>query len=237
MTTENNFIYLTLALLLLLFASAVVEQYAGGYGQGLITAATVLMLIIGVFSIREERRWFHTGVGFTAAIVLVAIADNVLDFIGLGYIHLLVMLGFFSLTAWLAIQQVLSADTIYRNRITGAICFYLLLGMIWAMIYLLLMRADPDSFVGIASTEWQESFLRMIYFSYITLTTLGYGDISAALPVSRFFVYLEAIVGQFYLAILVASLIGMRFSGSGDKEGNIPHRHSGEGRSPVSVRF
>ena len=96
-TTENNFVYLTLALLLLLFASAIVEQYAGGYGQGLITASTVLMLIIGIFSIRSERRWFHTGIGFTAAIVLVAIADNILDYIGLGYIHLLVMLGFFSL--------------------------------------------------------------------------------------------------------------------------------------------
>ena len=213
-TTENNFIYLTLALLLLLFASAVIEQYAGGYGQGLITAATVLMLIIGVFSIRSERRWFRTGVGFAATIVLIAIVENILEYVGLGYIHLLVMLGFFSLTAWLAIQQVLSADTLYRNRITGAICFYLLLGMIWALIYLLLMRAEPDSFSGIATTDWQDNFLRMIYFSFITLTTLGYGDISAALPVSRFFVYLEAIVGQFYLAILVASLIGMRFSGS-----------------------
>ena len=218
MTTENNFIYLTLALLLLLFASAVVEQYAGGYGQGLITAATVLMLIIGVFSIRSERHWFHTGLGFAATIVLIAIMESILEYAGLGYLHLLVMLGFFSLTAWLAIQQVLSADTLYRNRITGAICFYLLLGMIWAMIYLLLMRAEPDSFAGIATTDWQDNFLRMIYFSYITLTTLGYGDISAALPVSRFFIYLEAIAGQFYLAILVASLIGMRFSSGGNKK-------------------
>ncbi|MEA3302893.1 MAG: potassium channel family protein [Pseudomonadota bacterium] len=218
MTTENNFIYLTLALLILLFASAVVEQYAGGYGQGLITASTVLMLIVGIFSIRSERRWFHTGLGLISTIVLVAIAESIMDQAGLGHIHLLIMLGFFSLTAWLAIQQVLSVDTIYRNRITGAICFYLLLGMIWAIIYLLLMRAEPGSFAGISSTDWQESFLRMIYFSFITLTTLGYGDISAALPVSRFFVYLEAIVGQFYLAILVASLIGMRFSVSGNKE-------------------
>ena len=217
-TTENNFIYLTLALLFLLFASAVVEQYVGGYGQGLITASTVLILVIGIFSIRSERRWFNTGVGFTAAIVLIAIAENIMDHVGLGYVHLLIMLGFFSLTAWLAIQQVLSADTIYRNRISGAICFYLLLGMIWSMIYLLLMRAEPDSFTGVATTDWQENYLRMVYFSFITLTTLGYGDISAALPVSRFFVYLEAIAGQFYLAILVASLIGMRFSGSTNKE-------------------
>ena len=80
------------------------------------------------------------------------------------------------------------------------------------------MRAEPDSFSGIATTDWQENFLHMVYFSFITLTTLGYGDIAAALPVSRFFDYLEAIVGRFYLAILVASLIGMRLSGSGNKE-------------------
>ena len=85
-----------------------------------------------------------------------------------------------------------------------------------ALLSLLLMRAEPESFSGIATTDWQESYLRMVYFSFITLTTLGYGDIAAALPVSRFFVYLEAIVGQFYLAILVASLISMRFSGSED---------------------
>ncbi len=218
MTTENNFIYLTLALLFLLFASAVVEQYAGGYGQGLITASTMLMLIIGVFSIRSKRHWFHTGLGFVVAIVLIAIAESILEDAGLGYLHLLIMLGFFSLTAWLAIQQVLSTDTLYRNRITGAICFYLLLGMIWAMIYLLLMRAAPGSFSGVASTEWQGNFPHMIYFSFVTLTTLGYGDISPLLPVSRFFVYLEAVIGQFYLAILVASLVGMRFSGSGNKE-------------------
>ncbi len=218
MTTENNFIYLTLVLLLLLFASAVVEQYTQGVGQELITASTVLMLIVGVSSIRSERRWFHTGLGLVAAIVLIAIAGSLLEFAGLAYLHLLIMLGFFSLTAWLAIQQVLSTDTIYGNRITGAICFYLLLGMIWAMIYLLLMRAAPESFNGVTSTNWQENFPHMIYFSFVTLTTLGYGDISPLLPVPRFFVYLEAIVGQFYLAILVASLIGLRFSGSENKE-------------------
>ena len=48
----------------------------------------------------------------------------------------------------------------------------------------------------------------MIYFSFVTLTTLGYGDITPLLPVPRFFVYMESVVGQLYLAVLVASLIG-----------------------------
>jgi len=122
MTTENNFIYLTLVLLLLLFASAFVEQYTQGAGQEIINAFTVLMLIVGIFSIRGERRWFHTGLGFVVAIMLIAIAGSLLEYARLDYLHLLIMLGFFTLTAWLAIQQVLSADIIFRNRITGAIC-------------------------------------------------------------------------------------------------------------------
>ncbi len=217
-TTENNFIYLTLALLLMLFSGAVIEQFTHGAGRDLLDATTVLIMIIGVFSIRGERRWFHTGLGLVAAITLIVIAGKLLQFGGLNYIYLLVMLGFFSLTAWLAIQQVLSTNAVYKNRIVGAICFYLLLGMIWAMIYIILMIAAPDSFNGVDATNWQESFTQMIYFSFVTLTTLGYGDISPQLPLPRFLVYLEAIVGQFYLAILVASLVGMRFSNSEDKE-------------------
>ena len=59
---------------------------------------------------------------------------------------------------------------------------------------------------------WYENFADGTYFSFVTLTTLGYGDISPVTPVARFLVYMEAIVGVFYMAILVASLIGMRVS-------------------------
>ena len=217
-TTENNFIYLTLDLVLLLLASAIAEQYAFGSGQKLVTAATVLMLVIGVFSIQRERRWFNIGLGFVIAITVVAIAGSYLEHAGFHYLHLLIMLCFFLLTAWLAIQQVLSPNVAYANRITGAICFFLLLGMIWAMLYLLLMESSTDSFKGVTAVGWKENFPHMIYFSFVTLTTLGYGDITPVLPVPRFLAYMEAVVGQFYLAILVASLIGMRYSGSGNKE-------------------
>jgi voltage-gated potassium channel len=213
-TTENNFIYLTLDLVLLLFLSAVAEQYVHGAAQKLVTIATVLMLVIGIFSIHRERRWFNIGIGFVIAITAIAIAGSFLEHAGFHYLHLLIMLGFFLLTAWLAIRQVLSPRVAYVNRITGAICFYLLLGMIWAMLYLLMIENSPESFNGVAATGWKENFPHMIYFSFITLTTLGFGDITPALPVPRFFVYMESVVGQFYLAILVASLIGMRYSGN-----------------------
>jgi voltage-gated potassium channel len=62
------------------------------------------------------------------------------------------------------------------------------------------------------NSQWFTLFPDFIYFSFVTITTLGFGDISPTLPVARFLVYLEAIIGQFYLAILVASLVGSRLS-------------------------
>jgi len=83
------------------------------------------------------------------------------------------------------------------------------MGLIWALFYLLIAQAVPDAFNGLEQLPWYENFADVSYYSYVTLTTLGYGDISPVAPVARFLVYMEAIVGVFYMAILVASLIGI----------------------------
>jgi voltage-gated potassium channel Kch len=70
----------------------------------------------------------------------------------------------------------------------------------------------PGAFNGLEQVIWYENFADVAYYSFVTLTTLGYGDISPVIPIARFLVYMEAIVGVFYMAILVASLIGIRTS-------------------------
>jgi voltage-gated potassium channel Kch len=87
---------------------------------------------------------------------------------------------------------------------------FLLLGLIWATLYLIVLEFSPTAFNGIVARGWVENFPLASYFSYVTLTTLGYGDISPAEPVSRVLVYLEAITGAFYMAVVVASLVGAR---------------------------
>ena len=83
------------------------------------------------------------------------------------------------------------------------------MGLIWAVVYTLIELNFPTSFTNIKGTsEWFTLFPNFIYFSFVTITTLGFGDISPSLPMSKVIVYLEAVVGQFYLAILVASLVG-----------------------------
>ncbi len=87
-----------------------------------------------------------------------------------------------------------------------------MIGLVWTLSYLLIAQAIPGAFNGLEQAVWYDNFADVAYYSFVTLTTLGYGDISPVIPIARFLVYMEAIVGVFYMAILVASLIGIRTS-------------------------
>lgn len=209
---QNNFSYLTTALVLLLLASALSEQFAAGYGAHLIEAATVLALATGVWSIRRDRWLFRTGIGFGTGVLVVTLLSIFMKQAGLGLFQLGLMLGFFLITTWVAGRKVLTAVEIDRNKIVGAVCLYLLLGMIWTTLFLIAEELQPGSFNGLRPDYWYNNFSDAVYFSFVTLTTLGYGDITPALPLPRFLVYMEAVIGQFYLAIMVASLVAMQIS-------------------------
>ena len=209
---QNNFVFLLFSLVLFLLLGAVVEQMQTDMGQLVVTSSTVVMLAVGIWSFKESKHWFLAGLGILAAIIVVVVIGFILESAGLRYIHLLLMLVFFIWTTWLAARQVLFTGTIDDNKIVGAICIYLLLGMIWTIMYLLIAQAVPDAFNGLQQAPWYDNFSELSYYSFVTLTTLGYGDISPKLPIPQFLAYMEAVVGVLYIAILVASLIGVRMS-------------------------
>jgi voltage-gated potassium channel Kch len=146
------------------------------------------------------------------AIIIVAAMGKWLEHAGLEYLHLLILIGFYTWATWLAARQVLFTGPIDGNKVVGAICIYLLMGLVWALSYLFIAQAIPGAFNGLEQLPWYENFSDAAYYSFVTLTTLGYGDISPVVPIARFLVYMEAIFGVFYMAILVASLIGIRTS-------------------------
>jgi len=212
-TEQNNFIYLLVALMFFLLLGAIVEQLQLSFGQRLVQASTVVVIAIGVWSFRATKRRYWTGLGLLAAITVVVIIGLILESAGLNYIHLLLLLAFFIWATWLAARQVLFTGSIDGHKIIGAICIYLLLGLIWTLVYLLIGEAVPEAFNGLPQAPWYENFSALSYFSFVTLTTLGYGDISPISPITQFLAYMEAVAGIFYTAILVASLIGASMSG------------------------
>jgi voltage-gated potassium channel Kch len=209
---NNNFIYLTAGLVLMLLAGAVVEHFPGTMGPRMVQASTVVVLALGVWGFRTTAVRFRAGAVFVITVLLLVLAGIVIDLSGLRYFHLLVLLFFFIWTAWVAARQVLFTGSIDGNKIVGAICIYLLLGYIWSLGYLFVAEISPQAFNGLEQASWHDNFFDALYFSFVTLTTLGYGDISPAMSVARFLVIMEAVVGMFYMSILVASLVGVRMS-------------------------
>lgn len=217
---RDNFSYLTIAIILLLLFSAILDQFFDDVGERILLAVFVLTLALGVWSIKRKQNFFRSGIGPVVGIILVTLVGYLLDESGLSVVHILLMLVFFSLTCWVAFRQVLFSGRVDGNSIVGAICIYLLLGMIWGMLYLLIENIAPGSFKGLPETGTSANVDSLLYFSFISLNTMGFGDITASLPLARFLTYLEGLVGQFYLAILVASLVGTRVSAWQQKQGD-----------------
>ncbi|RKZ98308.1 MAG: two pore domain potassium channel family protein [Gammaproteobacteria bacterium] len=213
---KDNFTYLLVSLIFLLFSSACVDEFMSdsGLGQYFVIALTLISMSIAVWSIRSSRYAFNTGLGLVVGIIVITLIVGVLDMAQLEFIHLLLMLVFFLITLKLASEQALFSGAITANSIIGSICIFLLLGLIWVMLYLLVAEFIPDAFSGIEPAPWKQNFPDFIYFSFVTLTTLGFGDLLPLSPLARFLVYMEAVVGVFYMAIVVSSLVGAALSDS-----------------------
>ncbi len=207
--------------MLLLLVGAIADQFPGLVVRQLVQAFSVINIIIGIYGFRSTQKWFHSGVGIAMLIISAIVIGVALELLRLDYLHLLLLFCFYLWAIWLAAKQVLFAGVVDANRIVGAICIYLLMGLIWALMYMFLAQAIPGAFNGLEQVVWYENFSVISYYSFVTLTTLGYGDISPVAPVARFLVSMQAVVGVFYMAILVASLIGV-----GIVENSRNHRRS-----------
>ena len=216
MTRQDNFVYLTFALILLLLGTSLAQQFFDHSVQRLVQSATIVTLLVAVWGVDSKDFVLRRTFIFPVAILFFSFFGAWLDNAGFDQLYLLLILSFFISTALRTAKQVLFTGDIDGNKILGAICLYLLMGLIWAVIYTLVELSFADSFTNTnATSQWFTLFPDFIYFSFVTITTLGFGDVSPKLPLSRFLVYLEAIVGQFYLAILVASLVGSHMSNFG----------------------
>lgn len=110
-------------------------------------------------------------------------------------------------------RSVFQSGRIDTNRILGAVCIYFLLGLIWALVYSIIEVCSPNSFNipdYVALGVRQQMVCDMIYFSNVTLTTLGYGDILPLSNLTRTLANLEAMAGQLYIAIVIARMVGVQ---------------------------
>ncbi|MEA2732914.1 MAG: hypothetical protein QOF70_7389 [Acetobacteraceae bacterium] len=119
----------------------------------------------------------------------------------------------FTVLTWVVGHAVYAPGRITSHRLQGAVVLYLSLATIFASAYALVWELSPDAFANVlAPVGGPEEVAAMLYFSLTTLSTTGYGDIVAVDPFARSLANLEAIVGQFYLAITVARLVTLELA-------------------------
>ncbi len=124
-------------------------------------------------------------------------------------------IAFLLFTLVVVLMDVLSKGEVTTDRLFGAMCVYLLLGVLWGFIYAILLRFDPSAFKGLDFENLDESeplIPILVYFSFVTISTLGYGDITPATTVAGTLAWLESVTGQLYIAILVGRLVGLHLA-------------------------
>jgi hypothetical protein len=192
--------------LLLIVAFVLPPLLPAGSGRSLAgDVVYALLLVSGVLAL-SERRLART---LLMPVALVTLAVDLGSWVvpvaepwvqGMGLLSLLLLLA-------IVLGQTLRSGPITFHRIQGAVAAYLLLGVIWAYAYALLALLRPGAFSGpVSAADGPRAWL---YFSFVTLTTVGYGDVLPVHPAARSLAMLEAVTGPLYLAILIARLVSL----------------------------
>lgn len=163
------------------------------------------------YAMRDQGKSFFliVGLGFLLAIAMWVDAGR--GEFEVGTFSAAAGLLFYGVVAYEMLIDILSKEgRVNMNLINGAISVYLLIGVCFAHAYAMVFNLDPGSFRGIE--EGVATGTSFVYFSFVTLTTLGYGDITPLTAWGGSIAILEAVVGQLYLTVLVARLVGMHIS-------------------------
>lgn len=187
-----------------------------------------LTLIFGVAAISRHRSAAVLAGAVSLAAFVLRWTDAVFPLAGLAPWDAGAALLSCGMLAVVVLAQAYRDGPITLARIQGAIAAYILIGFMFAFVYQLFFLLRPDAFnfsIHPAGESWKAMKAQLVYFSFVSLTTLGFGDVTAVHPLARSIVTVEALIGQLFPAITIARLVSMelfyrqqRAAGEGRKQ-------------------
>ena len=178
----------------------------------LIGFVSSLILISGVISVARSRLITILAIVFAVSSFLTLWMTTLIPSVGLASLDDCLSIVFLGMISVLVIHQVLREGPITMHRVMGTVVVYLLLGLVFASAYKLVELQLPESFNLVDQSAPDHDFnpkTRLLYFSFTTLTSLGYGDITPLHPIARSLAMLEGLIGQLFPVILITRLVSM----------------------------
>lgn len=207
---SNNYLYLLLALSGVLVLWPMLQPLT--MWAGVLEGLLFLSLWLSIFAASRRPRQRAIALALATLGVTIRLGWGFLDLPD-AYMEFMYALFFFYAAALMAIHIFSTSEKVNVNMIYGAVSVYMLIGLAFAFVFAGMAGLSPESFSGLDQGPGARNlFMQTIYFSFVTLSTAGYGDILPVSDLARPLAYAEAIAGQLYLTVLVARLVGMHIS-------------------------
>lgn len=212
--------WLLLALILMLIVFPVLDHsVAGRVGLGVLNTA---ILAAAAHSASGSRRTLFIALSFAVPTLFLQWGHIVGHHFSVGLALVVTMMVFYMFTIAHSLVYLLRPGAVSGNKIHAAIAAYIMMGLLWSFIFALIDALAPGSFDFMGESDehnpldWRE----FMFFSFVTLTTTGYGDIVPVSRAAQAAAILEQLAGTFYIAILIARLAGLYEPRSASR----PHR-------------
>jgi len=210
----GNYAFLLSGLLSLFLLMPLLRTFPALATNALLMRATLqvgysALMLLGIWGLPQRSYLFKFGLALALLTVTFTAIDIFFDSIVIELGLNAAVLLFSISSAIIATQHVFGGTKVDRNLLFGAMCVYLLMGLIWAILYGLIFQFLPGSFNGIQGIDGKAPMDTLLYYSFVTLASLGYGDITPVAPLARTLAYLEVVGGQLYIAIMLAGLVGL----------------------------
>lgn len=214
--SRRNLLKFNLALLFSLFTMIFILPILP-YDDQLITRIILMLIVVsGLFAAEFSVKLFRFLFVLGAITIALAVISIVIHSRNLTIIFFFLNTLFFILVTIALVTHVAQAKKVEGSTVICAINSYLLIGVSVTLLIVILDLFAPHSFNNI--TTEQDSFSAFIYFGFVTLTTLGYGDISPITPLARSLSTFTALLGQLYLVIIMALIVGKYLNTKGSDQ-------------------
>ena len=228
---DYRFLILLCALVLMLLAAPFARELdirdRPTYGSLMILVVFSILIAAAVFAASEKRNAVVITIILTASSIILQalfittkskaliLANLILEIVVIGYVVIVIL------------KHIFTRNRVTVDTISAALCSYLLIGFLWALVYFMYELLMPGSFSPSPIMEGQVSLAKIgdvptmfqlyLYYSLVTLTTLGYGDVIPISPTMRMCAAIEAFMGQIFIAVLVARLVALQIFHAVDK--------------------